>query len=126
LPPRETFAEQLQKLKDQAAKQQADSKTAVLTKNLQAQFNELQALIDRYLDSEALTSYTEAVERKKAEMGKKAKAAEKMKRTQVTTSSLPTATPEADKAARLENSKTAPAGPQAKPKPAPAPSAVPF
>ena len=43
------------------------AKTAVLTKNIQAQFNELQALIDRYLDDEAFTSYTEALDRKRAE-----------------------------------------------------------
>ena len=71
LPPRETFAEQLTKLKDEAARQQAESKTAVLTKNIQAQFNELQALIDRYLDDEAFTSYTEALERKRAEKSEK-------------------------------------------------------
>lgn len=67
LPPREQFAEQLSKLKEKATREHAASKTPVLTKNLQARFNELQALIDRYLDDEAFTSYTEALDRKRAE-----------------------------------------------------------
>ncbi len=58
------FADRLTSLKDEAAKQQAETKTAVLTKNIQARFNELQALIDRYLDDEAFAAYTEALERK--------------------------------------------------------------
>ena len=77
LPPREQFAAQLAKLKDQATREQAIAKTPVLTKNIQAQFNELQALIDRYLDDEAFTSYTEALDRKRAERAEEAKAKEK-------------------------------------------------
>ena len=50
------YAERLAKLKDEAAREQAQSKTAVLTKNIQARFNELQALIDRYLDDECFTT----------------------------------------------------------------------
>ena len=61
---RDVYADRLAKLKDEAAKQQAQSKTEVLSKNLQARFNELQALIDRYLDDDAFTAYSEAVERK--------------------------------------------------------------
>jgi peptidoglycan hydrolase CwlO-like protein len=49
----------------------------VLTKNIQAQCNELQALIDRYLDDEAFTTYTEALDRKRAERAEEAKAKEK-------------------------------------------------
>ena len=52
---RDVYAYRLTKLKDEAAKQQAQSKTEVLSKNLQARFNELQALIDRYLDDDAFT-----------------------------------------------------------------------
>jgi hypothetical protein len=77
LPPRKQFADQLAKLKEQATRQQAESKTPVLTKNIQAQFNELQALIDRYLDDEAFTSYTEALERKRAEKAAAAETSEK-------------------------------------------------
>jgi hypothetical protein len=77
LPPREGFAEELTRLKDQAAKQQAEHKsTAILTKNLQAQFNELQGLIDRYLDNEAFTTYTDALKRKRDEKAELAKAKE--------------------------------------------------
>ena len=64
LPRRDLFADRLTRLKEEAAKQQAETKTAVLTKNIQARFNELQALIDRYLDDDAFTTYTEALERK--------------------------------------------------------------
>jgi hypothetical protein len=77
LPPREQFADQLAKFKEQATRQQAESKMPVLTPNIQAQFNELQALIDRYLDDEALTTYTEALERKRAEKAATAEANEK-------------------------------------------------
>ncbi len=69
LPTRELFAERLNKLKDEATRQQAESRTPVLSKNLQAQFSELQALIDRYLENDAFQSYTEALERKSAERG---------------------------------------------------------
>ncbi|QEH33877.1 hypothetical protein OJF2_24090 [Aquisphaera giovannonii] len=67
LPRRDVFAKRLEDLKNQATKEEAASKTAVLTKNVQARFNDLQALIDRYLSDDAFTSYTEALERKKAE-----------------------------------------------------------
>jgi predicted Zn-dependent protease len=67
LPSRDLYADRLSKMKEQAAKQQAKSKTPVLSKNIQARFSELQALIDRYLDNEAFQSYTEALERKRSE-----------------------------------------------------------
>jgi hypothetical protein len=77
LPPRDSFAEELTTLKDQAAKEQAENKsTAILTKNLQAHFNELQGLIDRYLDNEAFTTYTDALKRKRVEKAELAKAQE--------------------------------------------------
>ena len=74
------YADRLAKLKDEAAKQQAQSKTEVLSKNLQARFNELQALIDRYLDDDAFTAYSEAVERKRAERSEAAKGKPKASR----------------------------------------------
>lgn len=67
LPSRDLYADRLSKMKEQAAKQQAESKTPVLSKNIQARFSELQALIARYLDNEAFQSYTEALERKRSE-----------------------------------------------------------
>jgi hypothetical protein len=67
LPRKELYTEQLNSLKDQAAKQQDQTKTAVLTKNIQARFSELQALIDRYLEDDVFTSYAEALQTKRAE-----------------------------------------------------------
>ncbi len=67
LPPRDQYADRLNKMKDTAAKQQAESKTPVLSKNIQARFSELQALIDRYLDNEAFQTFTEALQQKRAE-----------------------------------------------------------
>jgi hypothetical protein len=79
LPPREHYAERLAKLKAEAKRLQAESKTAVLTKSTQASFTELQSLIDRYLDNEAFQSYTEAFTQKQqrrntASKGKTARA----------------------------------------------------
>jgi hypothetical protein len=73
LPSRDLFADRLGKMKEQAAMQHAKSKSPVLTKNIQARFSELQALIDRYLDNEAFQTYTEALERKRAERSLAAK-----------------------------------------------------
>jgi hypothetical protein len=73
LPPRDRIADRLSKMKEQADMQQAKSKTPVLSKNIQARFSELQALIDRYLDNEAFQSYTEALEQKRAERSGAAK-----------------------------------------------------
>jgi hypothetical protein len=74
LPRREVYSQRLASLKAQAAKEQAQTKSAVLTKNIQARFNDLQALIDRYLDDEAFTSFSEALERKRSGSGDPAKA----------------------------------------------------
>ena len=53
-------------------KEQAEKKVAILT-NVQAQINDLQAMIDRYLDDDILRAYQDALERGKAEGGDKAK-----------------------------------------------------
>ncbi len=73
LPSRDLYADQLTRMKEQATKQQAESKTPVLSKNIQGRFSELQALIDRYLDNEAFQSYTEALEHKRSERAAAAK-----------------------------------------------------
>lgn len=70
---RDLFADRLSKMKEQATMQQAKSKSPVLSKNIQARFSELQALIDRYLDNEAFQTYTEALERRRAERSVAAK-----------------------------------------------------
>ncbi len=74
LQPRDQYADRLNQMKEQATRQQAESKTPVLSPNLQARFSELQALIDRYLDNEALQTYTESLDRKRAERAEAAKA----------------------------------------------------
>jgi hypothetical protein len=66
LPARETFAQRLTQLKDDAAEQQARTKAAILTKTAQAQITEVQSLIDRYLDDELFRAYAEALEKAKA------------------------------------------------------------
>jgi hypothetical protein len=55
-------------------RQQANDKTAVLTNTARAQINDLQAMIDRYLDDDAFNAYREALERGRTEAGAKAKA----------------------------------------------------
>jgi hypothetical protein len=75
LPGRDGFADRLTRLREQAQRQQAETKSPVLTKSIQTSFNELQALIDRYLDNEVINSYTEAFDRKRAEQAEAAQAA---------------------------------------------------
>ncbi len=73
LTPRDEYAKRLAELKERATKEQAETKKAILTKNAQAQINDLQAMIDRYLDDETIRAYQDALERGKAEGGDKAK-----------------------------------------------------
>ncbi len=68
LTPREEFVKQLSKLKDDAASEQAKKKTAVLTKTALAQINDLQSMIDRYLDDDTYRAYVDALERAQAEL----------------------------------------------------------
>lgn len=74
LPARDTFTSQLTRLKEDAARTQAERKTAVLTRTAQAQLAEVQALIDRYLDDELFQAYAEALGRAKAVAAAPAKA----------------------------------------------------
>jgi hypothetical protein len=66
LPARDTFANRLAQLKDDAAQQQARTKAAILTKTAQAQITDVQALIDRYLDDELFRAYADALDKAKA------------------------------------------------------------
>jgi hypothetical protein len=135
LPGRKVFADRLASLKDEAAKEQARTKTAVLTKNIQARFNDLQALIARYLDAEAFDSYREALEHKDEKRKEKEKEAAKAKakRRRAIVTQAPPAQP-AGPAARPPSSAMQPAAPSPastatpKPasKPAPAQSNVPY
>jgi hypothetical protein len=74
LPPRDIYAQQLTQLKDDAAHQQAELKTAVLTKTAQAQITELQSMIDRYMEDDAFRAYSEAVAKYRSETAAKTKA----------------------------------------------------
>ncbi len=59
LTPRDEYAKKLAEIKERATKQQVENKVAILTKNAQAQINDLQAMIDRYLDDDAIKAYRE-------------------------------------------------------------------
>jgi hypothetical protein len=74
LTPRDEYAKKLADLKERATKEQAEQKIAILTKNAQAQINDLQAMIDRYLDDDVLRAYQEALDRGKVDAGNKANA----------------------------------------------------
>jgi hypothetical protein len=74
LTPREEYVKKLAEIKERATKEQIVDKVAILTKNAQAQINDLQAMIDRYLDDEAIRAYREAHDKGLAEMGEKEKA----------------------------------------------------
>jgi hypothetical protein len=74
LTPRDKFAQQLTQLKDDAAHQQAELKTAVLTKTAQAQITELQSMIDRYMEDDAFRAYSEALSKFRSETAAKTKA----------------------------------------------------
>jgi hypothetical protein len=73
LTPREQFAQRLTQLRDEATQEQEEKKTAILTKTAQAQINDLQSLIDRYLDDDAFKAYADALERAQADADAKAK-----------------------------------------------------
>ena len=80
LPSRESFATAVQALKDAAARRQAETKTAVLTKTAQARLADLQNLVERYLDDEGFKAYADALEQhRKGEVDAKTKAAPKAK-----------------------------------------------
>ncbi len=74
LTPRDEYAKRLAQLKEDAAREQAQSKTAILTKTAQAQINDLQSMIDRYLDDEAMRAYSQALEQSRTELAAKEKA----------------------------------------------------
>jgi hypothetical protein len=107
LPQRDVFADRLNRMKEQAAIQQAKSKTPVLSRNVQARFTELQALIDRYLDNETFQTYTEALERKREERATDAKNKSSKGHRAQAAGSAPISEG-SDKSTRSEESKTRP------------------
>jgi hypothetical protein len=120
LTPRDEYAKKLTEVRERATQQQDKEKVAILTKNAQAQINDLQSMIDRYLDDEAFKAYQEALARGRSEQGEKAKAQAK----------AAVAAAAAAKAARIapppaERPKAAPSSPKAAPAEAPKPKANP-
>ena len=78
LPPPPTFSEALKKLKDEATKLSYESsKTTVLTRHLQAEFDELQGLIDGYLNNDASRAFAEVLENHKKQEAEAAKSGQK-------------------------------------------------
>jgi hypothetical protein len=122
LPPKDEFAKRLAALKDQAARQQAESKRPVLTRTAQAQLNDLQAVIDRYLDDEMLTAYRDALKRGREDLAAKEKA--RAREAQARTRRIAPPPPVQAKAA--QGAPPAPAQPQPKPVASPLPAGVPF
>ncbi len=93
--PRDQIASRLAELKDNAAHQQAELKTAVLTKTAQAQVTDLQSMIDRYLDDETFHAYSEALDRGRSEQTAAAKAEAKKKAGPPLARVVPSSTPKA-------------------------------
>jgi hypothetical protein len=122
LKPRDSFVERLTKLKETAAKQQAELKKPVLTKTAQAQLADTEALIDRYLDDDAFRAYEnawkESRELAKAEAQKKdkqAKIAEGLKAAEAAKAKSATAAAKGTAAATPPGAKQGGPPPAAKP-----------
>jgi hypothetical protein len=76
--PRDEFNKALTKIKEEAARKQAEIKKPILTATAQAQLSDVQNLIDRYLDDDAYNAYVEALDKGRKEIEEKQKAAEKL------------------------------------------------
>jgi hypothetical protein len=63
LPPRDAFLKRLDALAQDAAKQEARTKSIVLTKTARAQLADTRSLIERYLEDETFRAYEDAVAR---------------------------------------------------------------
>lgn len=73
LPSPETFADSLKKLKDEAVKTSYEAtKTTVLTRHLQAEFDEIQGLIDGYLTDDAARAFGELLSSQKTKQAEAA------------------------------------------------------
>jgi hypothetical protein len=134
LAPRDEFAQKLTKLKDEAAQRQAESKQPILTRTALAQINDVQSLIDRYLDDDAFKAYSDALEQSKSPAAAKAKGAaakgEKTgkKATATTAGSAPAASVKAASPPSPAGGTAAPPAtrPESKTKAAPPKSSMPF
>ena len=77
---REVPAGRLKSLKEQAQKEQVELRTPILTRTASAKVDELQALIDRYLDDDEYNAYVEALAQGKEGAVDKAKVKDKASR----------------------------------------------
>jgi hypothetical protein len=73
LTPRDEYAKKIAEIKDRAAKQQFETRTAILTRNAQAQISDVQAMVDRYLDDDTIRAYRRALEEGRLEIAQKEK-----------------------------------------------------
>jgi len=133
LPAPKTFGDALTKMKDEATQESfATSKSTVLTKNLQAQFSDLQALIDGYLNNEAYGAFSEVLQKKQKDEVDAAKLAARKKAARPAAAEAPAPPqeppPQAQPKPAAAVPKAAPAAPKATPKTAPPrnDSGVPF
>ena len=67
LTPRDTLEGRLNRLVEEAERQETERKVLIITKHARNQVDDTKALIGRYLDDEQVRSYEDAVQRAKAE-----------------------------------------------------------
>ncbi len=77
LTPRDEYAKRITSLKDSATKEQFETRKTILTRNAQTQINDVQAMIDRYLDDDTIRAYRRALEEGRQEIAQKEKAKKK-------------------------------------------------
>lgn len=77
LTPRDEYAKKIAAIKEHATKEQFETRKAILTRNAQAQINDVQAMIDRYLDDDTVRAYRRALEEGRLEVAQKEKAKKK-------------------------------------------------
>ena len=74
LKPGRTYSDELNRLRDEATRQQARLRKPILTKTAQAQLTDLETLILRYLDDEIFKAYADALAKMKDQPAAKAAA----------------------------------------------------
>jgi hypothetical protein len=72
LPPRDTFVDRLARYKEDATREQAKTKSAILTRTAQAHIAELDGLIARYLDDDIFRGYADALTKVRGEAARRA------------------------------------------------------
>lgn len=77
LTPRDEYAKRIAAIKERATKEQFETRKAILTRNAQAQINDVQAMIDRYLDDDTIRAYRRALDEGRQEIAQKEKARKK-------------------------------------------------